>query len=80
MRWTCRDCGSAWAPGAPCCPACRSESHTEEAAPVAAPAVQLADAVAADVPVTAEPAVAAGGASGPRPAPVRWPGEVPPAA
>ena len=30
VTWVCAACGSAWAPGAPCCPACRSVKHEEE--------------------------------------------------
>lgn len=33
-RWACKACGSLWAPGAPCCPDCRSAGHLEEEEPV----------------------------------------------
>lgn len=36
--WTCADCGSAWAPGAPACPECRSTAPVvPDAAPEEAP-------------------------------------------
>lgn len=81
IRWRCLDCGSSWAPGAPCCPACRSLAHVEEAAPAdagpladaeeAAPDAEPALQAAADALVAPEPAVAAEPAealSVPRPA------------
>lgn len=36
MRWVCLKCRCRYAPGAPCCPQCRSAAHDEEAVPAAA--------------------------------------------